>query len=163
MVLHSHLSNPRTQTPCVNIIVLMGFTACSNYCPTSTTCLIVSWLLCTALHTKPRLWLLYCALTFKNLTAWLSELSKMRPGEERKQLMICSDDTPDKVPDGAASSERVIAPTSRCPWKLWYWPSQQCRARTSLPRGAWMNKKLSGLAPPSINRHPARNNLWVSI
>lgn len=32
-------------------------------------------------------------------------------------------------------SERVFVPTSRCPWKLRYWPSQQCRARTSLPVG----------------------------
>lgn len=134
MVLHSQMSNPRTQIPRVNIIILMWFTARSNYRTTST-CLIVSWLPFPALHTKPWLWLLHFALTFKNLTAWLSELSKMRTGEERKKLMICSDDAPDKVPDGAVSIERVVAPTSRCPWKLWYWPSQQCRARTSLPVG----------------------------
>lgn len=85
MVLHSQMSNSRTQIPCVNIIILMGFTARSNYRTTST-CLIVSWLPFPALHTKPRLWLLYFALTFKNLNSLIVWAQQNEDGRGEKKI-----------------------------------------------------------------------------
>lgn len=96
--------------------------------------------------------------------AWLSELSKMKTGEERNKLMICSDVTLDKVPDGAAplqwASIRVHIQVSleALVLTITIAPSE-----SKPPRGARMNKELSRTGPPSANRPPARNNLWVSI
>lgn len=61
------------------------------------------------------------------------------------------------------NSDRASQPTSRCPWKHWYWPSQQCCGENKLPCGAQMSKELSSLAPLSVNRPPACNYLQVCV
>lgn len=107
----------------------------------------------------------YFVLIFKSLTTWLSELRKMSKGEKRgNKLMICSDATPDKIPDGAASLQWAnICAHIQVSLEALVLTITTVPSKNKPPCGERMNKELSGVAPPSVNRPPARNNLWVSI
>lgn len=108
---------------------------------------------------------IYFALIFKSLTTWLSELRKMSKGEKRgNKLMICSDATPDKILDGAASLQWAnICAHIQVSLEALVLTITTVPSGNKPPCGEWMNKELSGVAPPSVNRPPAHNNLWVSI
>lgn len=100
--------------------------------------------------------------TFKGLLLFefLSELSN----RETKKQMPCNQLQWIKSQmEHYHYNDRISQPTSRCPWKHRYWPSQQCRSQNKLPCGAQMSKELSSLAPLSVNRPPACTYLQVCI